>query len=602
VSTPTLPSDDTVPNDWRLGEHPYPYTGPETGDTLDTLEVLRETAARQALAVTTTLPPFTGPFTGDQQTLVAYERAEDGLSDSQWLDQITREWEWQQSTETPAPPRPERNPSAPNPFPRLTRRGAAVSHRRGRRDRGRRGGGKDRLEAREQPLGQLTAALAENRGGVLLALAIAGVALWALRHVQDASQGDALASAWIGLSLLILVTQVLSWLDRPKTVTARQERELDKLRVSVNIPVYNEDPAALRLVAASMLAQTRLPDRVEFVDDGSDQFDYAELSAELARLPWRQCGVEFSWVRTERTPDSGKRTAQAVTFTSDRGADIFATMDSDTVMDPRAVEEGLKPFADRRVMSVAAVLLTYNASRNVFTALTEIWLTAFQLGIRGAWSRLGRVLINSGGLAFYRASVILEALPAYQAETFRGRKVHCSDDSMLTLFALLRGRTVQQPTCFAFTIMPEKISHHVRQQLRWMRGNVIRSVWWFRYLPPLGLAWWLAFTAWASFGVTTALGVWLFIVAPVAGHHLPPVPSLFFITVVGYVVSVRALMIRRSDQSLPARLIAFAGVPLIAVWSMIVLRSVRIYSIATCQKASWGTRANGAEVELGDAS
>jgi hyaluronan synthase len=469
-------------------------------------------------------------------------------------------------------------------------------------DSGRGGHNQKLLAPRPEPVGHLTAVLVNDRVPALFMLFVSGVVLWVLRHVEDIRLGDHLAAAWILLSLLILVTQALSWADRPKTATPAQQVELDALRVTVNVPVYNEDPNALRLVARSLVNQTRPPARIEFVDDGSDQYDYTSVQAEINDLAWHYPHISIQWIRTERTPDSGKRAAQAVTFSRDHDADIFMTMDSDTVVDPRGIEEGLKPFADCRVMSVAAVLLTHNVSRNLFTALTEIWLTAFQLGLRAAWSRLGRVLINSGGLSFYRAYVIREALPAYRAETFFGRKVHCSDDSMLTLYALLRGRTVQQPTCFAFTLMPEGPRAHFRQQLRWMRGNVIRSIWWFRYLPTFGLAWWLAFTAWASFAVTTVLGVWIFLVQPVIDLQPPPMPSLFFIVVVGYIVSLRSLLIKRSDQSSWARLAAFAGVPLIAAWSMLALRALRLFSIATCQKASWGTRENGAEVSVAEAS
>lgn len=163
--------------------------------------------------------------------------------------------------------------------------------------------------------------------------------------------------------------------------------------------------------------------------------------------------------------------------------------------------------------------------------------------------------------------MVREALPAYLNETFFGRPVRYSDDSMLTFFAMLRGRTVQQPTCFAFAIMPEKISHYVRQQLRWMSGNVVRSFWWFRYLSPLRLGWWLAFLAWISFTLTTGLILALFVIAPVADRTLPPAPSLFFLLAVSYVVSLRSLLIRRSDQPLWMRLAALACVPLISVWS-----------------------------------
>jgi hypothetical protein len=70
----------------------------------------------------------------------------------------------------------------------------------------------------------------------------------------------------------------------------------------------------------------------------------------------------------------------------------------------------------------------------------------------------------------------------------------------------------------------------------------------------------------------------------------PTLPSLFFLLFVGYIVSLRCLMIKRSDQTFLSRLVAFAGIPVIGAWGMTVLRSLQLYSFATCLEASWGTR------------
>lgn len=443
------------------------------------------------------------------------------------------------------------------------------------------------------------ARLAEGRTAGLFTFFLLGVALWAFKQFTDIAHGnESLAIEWAFLSLTILAASALSWTEQPKRASARRQARLDDLLVTVNVPVYNEDPAALRLVIHSLLSQTRLPDRIQIVDDGSDKYDYVAVRAELYQAAAFCPDIEASWVRTERTPDSGKRAAQAVTFGSDHQADVFVTIDSDTVLDRRAIEEGLKPFADPQVASVAAVLLVYNVSSNILTRFTEIWLCIYQLGIRAAWSRLGRVLINSGGLAFYRASVVRAALPAYLNQTFFSRQVRFSDDSMLTFFSLLSGKTVQQPTCFAFTVMPEAVNHHFRQQLRWMRGSIIQSFWWFRYLPLFGLAWWLVMLAWVSFTLTTALWTWLFIVAPLVEWRPPTLPSLFFVVFVGYVVSLRCLMIKRSDQTFLSRLAAYAGLPLIGIWGVTILRALQLYSMVTCLEASWGTREK-VEVTLG---
>jgi hyaluronan synthase len=435
-----------------------------------------------------------------------------------------------------------------------------------------------------------------------LTTSAAGVTALAWRHTGALMEpDDRLAIIWAGLSVLMVATLLLAWLDRPKQVAAAQARSLDLLRVTVNVPVYNEDPGALRLVARALARQTRPPQRVEFVDDGSDQFSYEDIRDDLVLLGLEYPRIEFRWVRTERTADSGKRAAQAITFRGDPDADVFATIDSDTVLESRAIEEGLKPFADPRVQSVAAILLVFNAGRNLLTGLTEIWLAVYQLGVRAAWSRLGCVLVNSGGLAFYRAGVVRDALPAYLSETFAGRRVSYSDDAMLTFFALLRGRTVQQPTCFAFTIMPEKTSHHVRQQLRWMRGNVIRTFWWFRYLSPLRTGWWLGLIAWATFTITTGLMLTLFVISPLLSGHLPGTPSLPVIAGLSYLASLRAMLVKRGDQRTLHRLAAFAASPLITIWCMTVLRALRLWSLLTCLNSGWGTRGR-VEVTLGDTS
>ena len=112
----------------------------------------------------------------------------------------------------------------------------------------------------------------------------------------------------------------LAWTDRPFTVTPRQERGLNSLFVTINVPVYNEDPQTLRRVAFPLFDQVRLPNRVQFVDDGSTRFDYQEVRAEIESLARFYPDVECSWVRKE---NGGKRSAQAITFSDGGQADIL---------------------------------------------------------------------------------------------------------------------------------------------------------------------------------------------------------------------------------------------------------------------------------------
>ena len=78
--------------------------------------------------------------------------------------------------------------------------------------------------------------------------------------------------------------------------------------------------------------------------------------------------------------------------------------------------------------------------------MSSIRQIAWQMTQCCVLSMAGNVLVNRGTFALYRAPVIRDNLGIYLNEKFLGKQVKYSDDSLLTLFALMRGRTVQQLT------------------------------------------------------------------------------------------------------------------------------------------------------------
>ena len=227
--------------------------------------------------------------------------------------------------------------------------------------------------------------------------------------------------AWMG------VQWVLSWLDKPRQVTERQQRQLDGLKVTVNIPLYNEDPTLVDRVLYALSRQTRQADRIEVVDDGST-VDYA-----VVRGWWEeQFGSRLSWIRQA---NGGKKHAQVRTFRSESPSDIIVTIDSDTALEERALEEGLKPFADPRVQSVAGMETAANSQVNWLTRTASVRSLFFQLTACGVLSAFGEILTNRGAFALYRASLLREIADVYVGETFLGHRIRLGDDAALTLFA-----------------------------------------------------------------------------------------------------------------------------------------------------------------------
>ena len=382
---------------------------------------------------------------------------------------------------------------------------------------------------------------------------------------------------------------LVSWLERPYTVTPRQQARLDLMQVTVNIPVYNEEPVVLDRVLYALFAQTRLPNRVDVVDDGSTQEDYSAVRDYW--LSHHPPSVELNW---RRYPNVGKKRAQARTFGSDATAEVFVTLDSDTTLARNALEEGLKPFADSTVHSVAGIELAWNYGCSLLTRIKGVNALIWQFTVCSAQSVAGgNVLVNRGTFALYRADMIRETLAAYVGETLFGRPVMLGDDTMLTLFALNRGRAVQQPSAVCFAMYPETLSHTLRQWTRWMRGTALRTLWRLRYLSPASWGWWYtAITTWSYLAFVSVLAA-----VAVDWHEARSfaATALSISAAWMWLVASRMFAVRRSDQRLIDRLEAFLLVPVAMVWLTLVLRPMRLWGTLTMREQGWVTRRRGAE-------
>ena len=378
---------------------------------------------------------------------------------------------------------------------------------------------------------------------------------------------------------------VLSALDRPKKVNRRQQAHLNKLNLAAIIPCYNEDPVLLARCIDSLIYQSRKPSEIVVVDDGSTIANYSEVR-KRAKEKAKRANIKFIW---KRTANGGKRHAQSVAIGLTPNVDIYLTVDSDGILDREAIKEGLKPFIDDSVKSVAGVVMAINNRKNLLTRFTDLWFLTGQLIDRSAFSTVGSVLVNSGVLAFYDAKMLRKYLNSYTNESFFGVHVELSDDSMLTMYALAEGKAVQQTTSFAFTAMPETVSHHIRQYIRWMRGAFIRTWWRFKYLPMDGYAYWSHFLGWVQMLITTVIFVAFFILNPVVQKMMAPYLIVIPI-LIGYGIALRYLTVRRSDESFKSQLFTFSLAIVSTIWTFFVLRFVRWYSILTCKRTGWVTR------------
>ena len=306
------------------------------------------------------------------------------------------------------------------------------------------------------------------------------------------------ASAYGLAAFVLLGTKLLfSLLHRPVADAAAGR---DEHVVTIALPVYNEDPELFVNCLRSLVAQTRRPDKIHVVDDGSTDRAAIEAAApvlaEAERLGIR---AEVTLFRRNR----GKREAQGVVFRSSPEATVFLTVDSDTVLAPDALEEGLKPFSDERVMCATGLVLALNNERNLLTRAIHLRYVNSFMWERAAYSVLGSVLCACGTLALYRAEVIREHLDDFLSQRFLGKPAVFGDDRRLTNYSLLHGRVLLQPTAVGRTAVPERLRHFVRQQGRWNKSFIRESAGGVQHMPLRSAAFWLTFTEVASWVVFT---------------------------------------------------------------------------------------------------
>ena len=351
-------------------------------------------------------------------------------------------------------------------------------------------------------------------------------------------------------------------------------------RVAVIASFYNEDPRAFVHCLDSILAQTRLPDEIWVIDDGSrDEFCF-RLALDTFR------GHPEAVVRRLEV-NGGKRHAQGIAFEA-TACDIVVTVDSDTVLHCDAIAEGLRPFADPRVSGVAANVRALNHRRNLLTRLIDLRYANAFLFDRAAYSTVGSVVCCCGSLSFFRTNVVRRHLDDFLHQSFLGVEVQYGDDRRLTQYALMHGKVRLQDTALAYTLVPETLGHYRRQQLRWNKSFFRESLWAIRRFGPRRWPFWISLvelSIWLTFTASLLIGLYL---RPLLTGATVPWSFVAFGVILAYARNVRYF--GRPGVSAASQLATFVCAPLYTVLHVVLLTPLRVWALLTLRKTGWGTR------------
>ena len=345
--------------------------------------------------------------------------------------------------------------------------------------------------------------------------------------------------------------------------------------ISVIIPVYNEEKyigRCLQNVMESNYPADKM--QVIVINDGSTDGSKAAIQRVRERYP-EILLVDFSESRGKREAlTAGVRMATS---------EILVFMDSDSFLEPDALRNLMKPFADPEIAAVTGHCEVENAWTNTLTRMQAArYFIAFRV-LKAAESIFDSVTCLSGPLSAYRRDVLLQFIDEWVNQTFLGRPATFGDDRSLTNSLLRRNRrVVYESTARTKTIVPEDYRTFFRQQMRWKRSWFRETLRGCRFMwkkePLMALSYYLGF-------ILPILGPLIVLRALVympLFHRATPLLYLAGVFLMSALMSSVYLFAKKS------RLWAYAVV--FCFFYMFVLIWQLPWAMVTAARTTWGTR------------
>ena len=241
-------------------------------------------------------------------------------------------------------------------------------------------------------------------------------------------------------------------LDRPRDLRF----DHDFPAVTVIIAAYNEEAAIAETVEYAL--RSEYPGRFEVVvvDDGSTDAT-RDIVRAVARRDWRVCLVKAN--------HGGK--ARALNTVLERvQTPLVATIDADTLLMPWSLKHGVARYLQSPpdTVAVAGSVLVRNSRANLLAKMQEWDYFLAIAAVKRQQALLQGTLVAQGAFSIYRTESL---------KTVGGWPDRIGEDIVLTWSMIRRGgRTTFEPTAIAFTEVPVRMRHFMRQRQRWARGMI----------------------------------------------------------------------------------------------------------------------------------
>jgi N-acetylglucosaminyltransferase len=352
---------------------------------------------------------------------------------------------------------------------------------------------------------------------------------------------------------------------------------------SVVSPVFREDERILECSVQSWL------------DAGADEVILvipAEEEATIAHA--RRSFAADLRVQILVAPTSAKRPNVAFGVIAARKP-IVVLADSDTIWEPDALSNLLRPFADPSVGGVGTRPRVLASEGSVWRRIADWLFDAKYLRQVPATSAAGAVSCLSGRTVAYRRELVVDVVPELVDEMFAGTACVSGDDGRLTWLVLQSGyQTVYQGNAVVWTMAPETMRGFVMQRLRFARNdyrNYLRAIakGWLRRQP----------LATRLFILQVLLGpVW--VVCALAFSVLAAASGELVAASAWAAASLWGQGLMAPTRWRDPRSILY--LPLVAAITVIGLNAIKVYAASTLRRQGWLTRRGDADVPEGQSA
>lgn len=361
--------------------------------------------------------------------------------------------------------------------------------------------------------------------------------------------------------------------------------------VSIIIPCFNEEEWISRTIL-SCINQDYPVDKLEVivVDDRSTDGTVKEIEKTIEMIH-READRFMTKERLKMhvLPVNGGKREALVQGVDMAKHDLVVFVDSDSFLDPSAIQHIVQPFQDPRMGGVAGRTEVENKFTNMLTKLQTVrYYVAFRI-MKAAESWFDSVTCLSGPLSCYRKDLILKHKEAWLNQKFLGQPATFGDDRSMTNYILQTHRTGYQDQAVCSTIVPSDMNIFLKQQMRWKRS-------WLRESLRAGSFIWRKEPFMALFFY---IGLIVPIAAPIVVlynllyvplfHHIFPGTFLMGLLLMAMLMSLAHLFFRKS------KLWVF-GFYFCIFYEFVLLWQMPI-AWFTFWKSTWGTRETPQDVE-----